>query len=466
MDPKILQNISASLAQSAPVGPSSTLLSGSVYGSNIDDPVEVIKKESDEDRTIFKELLSVNQSMLAALTAMSPGGTNDGPVDKGKEEDSFSFLNAAIMAAAAGAIAFSEKINGAMKNIKESIFGKDDAKPEEKATSAETDASVSGFNTTAEELQDTGFFGTLDTSLDDQGIKDNPGMVKGSNTPKVSIFGSILDALTGRKDDNPVEGGRGSILNTGEGDPRAKKVVSSSIPAVPEPAPAPAPKPAPEPTPAPEPAPAPAPKPEPKPEPKPVPKVEPKPKADRDEYLQRIKDEGQSQASIQAAIDAGVLTMGSTSEKDGSIVGDVAMVQGMLELSPERKTEVEENYKKAPEVRIKEYEELIARTQKRIEKFDAAKQRREESGKGPLDERQLKAFNRDQSRRREDLETFQKELEQAKMELSGGGGTTVVNNVSGGGGGGGTQIVPMSTSPRPGSKGSPLERHIGQSTVY
>ena len=195
MDPKILQNISAALAQSAPVGPSSTLLSGSVYGSNIDDPVEVIKKESDEDQFLFKELLSVNQSMLAALTAMSPDGTNDGPDGEGKEEDSFSFLNAAIMAAAAGAIAFSDEIAKAVESVKESIFGKDDAKPEEKATSAETDASVSGFNTTAEELQDTGFFGTLDTSLDDQGIKDNPGMVKGSNAPKIDMMDRLLGGL-------------------------------------------------------------------------------------------------------------------------------------------------------------------------------------------------------------------------------------------------------------------------------
>ena len=59
------------------------------------------------------------------------------------------------------------------------------------------------------------------------------------------------------------------------------------------------------------------------------------------------------------------------------------------------------------------------------------------------------------------------ELEELKSQFAdqqaGGSGVAVVNNTTSTAK---NNIVPLATSPRPGSKGSPLERHIGQSTVY
>ena len=442
MDPKILENIKASLAHSAPVGPSSTLLSGSVYGSNLEEPAEILKKEGDETRTVLEEILIVNQSMLAALAGTGSDDDSDAPIKK-KNEDDFSFLNAAIMAAAAGAIAFSKDIAELVESVKET------------------------FNNVKEEIEFiydsiTDKFSNLDEKFSDLGddivegaeqiINEVPKIKKGVSDAFSKLSDDIVSVVKGEKSvsevltDDTVEFPAGSTA-MGEGGMRgtALKVKQSKQ------------------------------------------KDElDRAKADLEEARaagktgKAITFRERNVAALQKDYDATtesanklnnqVEILKSNESKLKAISPDVREKMAGFSRGSERKAEIT----KATSTQLQSTQQAINSlealpTQERLKVQPQLQslytQRAEIESKLKSGEGYAPAIakvDRETTMISESEREIQ-ELNSQLTEQTSGGGVAIMNNTTSTSK---NNIIPLSTSPRPGSKGSPLERHIGQSTVY
>jgi len=132
--------------------------------------------------------------------------------------------------------------------------------------------------------------------------------------------------------------------------------------------------------------------------------------------LQRIKDEGQSEESIKAAIEVGALQEGRIDPQTGEITGDVALTQGRLELSGEVRDDLYNNFDFTPTPqRAATLQSGIESTNARIERgqsqIDAAIARGEDPAR--IAQAQQKV-----DRLRESNQTRQAELNQVQQAIA------------------------------------------------